>query len=103
MSPNRSERLFELKWKDRTREGGSGISELAPEWVAEQCRSIWVIDVRERDELVGPLGHIPGSTWVPLERVAEVPAKLGREVPVGWRPCSSVASARAWMGGIPRA
>ncbi len=82
MSPNRSERLFELKWKERAREGGSGISELPPEWVAEQCRSVWVIDVRERDELVGPLGHIPGSTWVPLERVAEVPAKLGREVPV---------------------
>ncbi|HLM44891.1 MAG TPA: rhodanese-like domain-containing protein, partial [Myxococcaceae bacterium] len=82
MSPSRSERLFELKWKDRTRDGGSGISELAPEWVAEQSRSVWVIDVRERDALVGPLGHIPGSTWVPLERVAEVPAKLGREVPV---------------------
>jgi rhodanese-related sulfurtransferase len=82
MSPPRNERLFELKWKDRTRDGGSGISELAPEWVAEQSRSVWVIDVRERDALVGPLGHIPGSTWVPLERVAEVPAKLGREVPV---------------------
>lgn len=82
MSPPLSERLFELKWKERTRRGSPGLLELPPEWVAEQSRSAWVIDVRERDALVGPLGHIPGSTWVPLERVAEVPAKLGRDVPV---------------------
>ncbi|HEX8437682.1 rhodanese-like domain-containing protein, partial [Archangium sp.] len=82
MSPSRSERLFDLKWKDRSRGGASSVSEFAPEWVAEQNRSVWVIDVRDREELVGPLGHIPGSTWVPLERIAEIASKLGREVPV---------------------
>src|SRR5688500_14363230 len=82
MSPSRNERMFELQWAQRARPGNSGALELSPEWVAEQSRTVWGIDVREREELVGPLGHVPGATWVAFERLPEVYAKLGGAVPV---------------------
>ncbi len=82
MSPSRNERMFELQWAQRARPGSSGALELSPEWVAEQSRTVWVIDVRAREELVGPLGHVPGATWVAFERLPEVCAKLGSGVPV---------------------
>jgi rhodanese-related sulfurtransferase len=74
--------MFELQWARRARLGGAGALELAPEWVAAQSRSVWVIDVRGREELVGPLGHVPGATWVAFERLPEVYEKLGDSVPV---------------------
>lgn len=82
MSQPGNERMFELEWARRARPGSAGAPELAPQWVAEQSRSVWVIDVRGRDELVGPLGHVPGATWVAFEKLPEVYEKLGPSVPV---------------------
>lgn len=82
MNPHRNEKLFGLKWSERARPGISGAPELAAEWVAEQSQSVWVLDVRPREELLGPLGHIPGSTWVALEQLPEVYTKLGGAMPV---------------------
>ena len=82
MSQPGNERMFELEWARRARPGSVGALEFAPGWVAEQSRSVWVIDVRGRDELVGPLGHVPGATWVAFEKLPEAYEKLGPSVPV---------------------
>jgi rhodanese-related sulfurtransferase len=44
----------------------SGVPEVAPEWVAAHGRDVRLLDVRERDELTGELGHIAGIELVPL-------------------------------------
>jgi rhodanese-related sulfurtransferase len=41
-----------------------------------------LVDVRDAEELVGPQGHIPGSQWVPLERIAELPERYPEGTPV---------------------
>jgi len=55
----------------------AGIWEVPPQWVEEHLGELTVLDVREATEFVGPLGHIPGATLIPLgelvERVGEVP------------------------------
>ena len=95
MSGPRNERLFGVKWSERARPGVLEVSEFSPEWVAEQSQSVWVIDVREREELLGPLGHVPGSAWVALEQVADIAAKLGVSAPVVLVSRSGRRAARA--------
>lgn len=55
----------------------SGLSEIAPEWVALHRSEVHLLDVRAAEELAGELGHLRGVQHVPLEelraRVAEVP------------------------------
>lgn len=60
----------------------SGKPLLWPEFVARQGRSVHIIDVREPEELVGPLGHIPGSDWVPPDRVPSLVERLGKQAKV---------------------
>ena len=54
----------------------AGVWEIEPHWLEENRASLHVLDVRERDEFEGPLGHIPDAQLVPLgelaTRVAEV-------------------------------
>ncbi|MCC6195850.1 MAG: MBL fold metallo-hydrolase [Burkholderiales bacterium] len=52
----------------------AGIWELPPSVLEERLSSVQVIDVREHDEYRGPLGHIKGSTLMPL---SELPARAG--------------------------
>ena len=77
MSQPRSERLFDLKWKDRARGGGSSVSAFDPEWVAEHLAEVHVLDVRQPEELHDKLGHRATAQCVPLnelkDRLAEVP------------------------------
>lgn len=51
-------------WADITHRGG--VPEVETDWVADHFDEVRVIDVRERDELVGPLGHVAGVEHVPL-------------------------------------
>lgn len=74
--------LFQLKWKTELRASGSMTPRVPVQFVAEQGRALRVIDLRDKEELTGLMGHIPGSLWVPLERIAEVHQRLGPDVPV---------------------
>jgi rhodanese-related sulfurtransferase len=47
-----------------------GTPEISPERVVEERCNLRIIDVRERHELVGDLGHIEGSHWLPLRELA---------------------------------
>jgi rhodanese-related sulfurtransferase len=74
--------LFQLKWKSELRASGSMTPRVPVQFVAEQGRALRVIDIRDKEELTGIIGHIPGSYWVPLERISEVYRDLDPEVPV---------------------
>ncbi len=47
-----------------------GTPEVSPEFLAEHHCNLKVIDVREKPELIGDLGHIEGATLVPLRSLA---------------------------------
>src|SRR5689334_15730733 len=52
----------------------AGIWELPPAVLEEHINRVQVVDVRERDEYEGPLGHIRGSRLLPL---SDLPARAG--------------------------
>ena len=52
----------------------AGLFEIQPEALEERGASVQVLDVRERDEWDGALGHIRGAKWIPL---GELPARIG--------------------------
>lgn len=51
----------------------SGIPEVAPEWVALHHAAVRLVDVREPDEIVGPLGHIERVETI---RLVDLPRAL---------------------------
>ena len=55
---------------------------LPVEFVAGQGPSVRLIDVRDPQDFIGPLGYIPGSDWVPNERLATLPERLNPESPL---------------------
>jgi glyoxylase-like metal-dependent hydrolase (beta-lactamase superfamily II)/rhodanese-related sulfurtransferase len=73
----------------------AGIWEIQPQALLEHARDAQLLDVRERDEYDGPLGHIQGARLMPL---AELPAKmagLDRDRPVVTVCRSGARSAQA--------
>jgi glyoxylase-like metal-dependent hydrolase (beta-lactamase superfamily II)/rhodanese-related sulfurtransferase len=60
----------------------SGVPELEAPWVAQNSPSVSLVDVREPDEYYGPSGHIAGSEFVPLARLAAHVKALPRERPI---------------------
>lgn len=55
---------------------------LRAEFVAELGRDVWLVDVREREELVGKLGYLPGSCAVPLAEIHKIPEQVGLTAPM---------------------
>jgi sulfur dioxygenase len=51
----------------------AGVNEVDGDWVADHLSELQIVDVRGADEYQGMLGHIPGSTLIPL---GELNAKL---------------------------
>lgn len=70
--PEMADRLLRVGWNAASRTSARGVKVLPAEFVAEQGRAVQIIDVRERDELTGSHGHIPGSIWVPLSEVERI-------------------------------
>lgn len=77
-----AERMLRGNFLSAIERSPSGKPLLWPEFVARQGRSVHIIDVREPEEVVGPLGHIPGSEWVPPERVPSLMERLGKDAKV---------------------
>jgi rhodanese-related sulfurtransferase len=74
--------MLRANWLSSLERSLSGTPLLWPEFVARQGRSVHIVDVREPGEVVGPLGHIPGVSWVPLERVPSLVERLGPDAKV---------------------
>ncbi|MFT4631388.1 MAG: sulfur dioxygenase [Candidatus Pseudothioglobus sp.] len=49
----------------------AGIPEVEPNWVARHLDAVYVLDVRSAAEFGGDLGHIDGSTLIPLDELRE--------------------------------
>lgn len=79
---SQAERMLRTNWVAALERSPSGSPLVWPEFVARQGRSVHLIDVREPDELVGPLGHIPGVEWIPKESAHSLLARLGPDAKV---------------------
>ena len=79
---SQGERLFRVNWVASLVRSPSGIGLLPAEFVARQGRNVRLVDVRAPDELVGPLGHIPGSDWIPRGRAPSLATRVERDTPV---------------------
>lgn len=81
-SVSQAERMFRVNWVANLDRSPSGVPLLSPEFVARQGRAVRIVDVREPDELTGPLGMIPGADWVPRERVPSLVERLDRDAAI---------------------
>lgn len=75
-------RINQLNWLESVDRSRGNRPMLRAEFVAELGRDVRLIDVRTPEELIGNLGHLPGSYAVALDRIQRVPELLGRAAPV---------------------
>jgi rhodanese-related sulfurtransferase len=76
---------------------GADVPELTVDWVAANPTAGRIIDVRESDEYVGPLGHIDSAELVPLGSIGQAAAAWDRALPVVLVCRSGGRSAKAAM------
>ncbi len=81
-SVSQAERMFRVNWVANLKKTPSGVPFVTADFVAKQGRRVRVIDVRDADELVGVLGYLPGSDWVPLERIDSLVDRIGSDDPI---------------------
>lgn len=77
-----AERMFRVNWVANLDRSPSGVPLHEPEFVARQGRGVRIVDVREPDELLGPLGHIPGCDFIPRDRAMTLRERLSPLTPV---------------------
>ena len=58
------------------------VKDIQPEEVQKNMTNLQLIDVREPDEYVGPLGHIDGAKLIPLGAFTEGTPDLDKTKPV---------------------
>ncbi len=73
----------------------AGIWELQPDWLEEHRREVQVVDVREPEEYIGPLGHIEGARLVPLGTLTARAKELDAAQPIVTVCRSGARSAQA--------
>ena len=60
----------------------AGIWEIPPDALEERVAAVQVVDVRDREEFSGPLGHIRGAQLIPLSELAARSGELAHDRPV---------------------
>jgi glyoxylase-like metal-dependent hydrolase (beta-lactamase superfamily II)/rhodanese-related sulfurtransferase len=73
----------------------AGISEIHPQTLEELTTPVEIIDVREPDEFVGPLGHIRNAKLIPLGQLAQRVEEVAKDRPVVMVCRSGARSAQA--------
>ncbi len=63
------------RWHPQLYRSRDGVPVLAPEIVSELGRDVMIVDLRERTQMSGPLGHVSGAILVPFDNFR---AALGR-------------------------
>ncbi len=81
-SVSQTERMFRINWVANVKKTPSGVPFVGADFVAKQGRRVRIVDVRNADELTGALGYVPGSDWIPLERIATLEDRVDRDDPV---------------------
>lgn len=72
-----------------------GYRDLPPLAAVAHLADVRLVDVREPDEFVGPLGHIPNAELIPLATLPAAAAAWDREAPLLLICRSGVRSVRA--------
>lgn len=73
-TPNRPNR-----WHPQLYRSSDGVPVLPPEIVSELGRGVLVVDVRERSELTGSIGHIPSASWIPASQLSAAVQGMARD------------------------
>jgi len=73
----------------------AGIAEIHPQTLEEIAIPVEIVDVREPDEFVGPLGHIRGAKLIPLGQLTQRVDELPRDRPLVMVCRSGARSAQA--------
>jgi sulfur dioxygenase len=73
----------------------AGFWEIKPDALEEIAPKLQLVDVREREEFDGPLGHIHGALPIPLSELATRSAELSKERPIVTVCRSGARSAQA--------
>jgi glyoxylase-like metal-dependent hydrolase (beta-lactamase superfamily II)/rhodanese-related sulfurtransferase len=60
----------------------AGIPEVELNWVARHLSEVYVLDVRSTAEFGGDLGHIDGSTLIPLDELRERNSEITTNEPI---------------------
>ena len=60
----------------------AGVCEVQPQWLEENLGAVQILDVREDDEFIGPLGRIPGAIHIPLGDLTERVTELSQSRPI---------------------
>ncbi|HVI03164.1 MAG TPA: rhodanese-like domain-containing protein [Enhygromyxa sp.] len=81
-TPLITRRINQLNWLESVDRSRGNRPMLRAEFVAELGRDVRLIDVRASEELIGNLGHLPGSYPVPLAEIHTIPELLGLDAPV---------------------
>lgn len=79
---SQAERMFRVNWVANIKWTPSGVPFVTADFVAKQGRKVRVVDVRTAEELVGPLGHVPGSDWIPLDRIPSLVDRVDHDTPI---------------------
>jgi rhodanese-related sulfurtransferase len=77
-----AERMFRVNWISAEFRSPSGIPLLSADYVSRLGRAARIVDLRTPEELIGPLGFIPGSDWVPEEGAFERLSPLDNDDPI---------------------
>jgi rhodanese-related sulfurtransferase len=87
-------RLVSVAFNMATYHDATGTPRVSADFVAEQGQLVRILDVRDEEDLCGPLGHIPSVTHVSLARVGEVPQILDANT------CVVLVSERGGRAGV---
>jgi rhodanese-related sulfurtransferase len=75
-------RLLRTNWVTRIERTESGAPMLDPSFVVAQGRQVEIIDVRDAEDLLGPLGYIPAVRWVPFDDVERIARLIPANAPI---------------------
>ena len=76
------DRMFRVGWVSALGRSSSGLPLVTPHFTAKQGRRVRLIDIREDAELLGPLGYVPGSDWVPESRARSLSLRIDEDEPI---------------------
>lgn len=60
----------------------AGVWEASPQWLEEHIGEVQILDVREKDEFIGSLGHIDGAILIPLGELKARTSELSKDKPI---------------------
>lgn len=87
-------RILEADWAPLTYRYAE-LWEVSPQWLEENRHLVQIVDVREKDEFDGMLGHIEGASLIPLGALREGAKLLDKDRPIVTVCRSGARSAQA--------